>query len=215
MPDRSMYYDRKGRPITLHDWAMAFEGTGDRIVATKVLGERPKQTIISTVWVGIDRSFSANPHAKPLIFETMIFGGPLDGEQIYYSSEEQARKGHDDIVAVHRKFKRTSLLKTWMFFNHSIPTLTETMVHPRNAAIAKTALVLWTAVAAFSIVNFFQSLFIGRNYAWAPFNFAMTVCIVTMFSLALRGHRWAEAQTRARAALAAEKANFERMMGPE
>lgn len=213
MPDRSLYYDRKGQPITLHDWALQFEHPDERIVATKILRRRADQITVSTVWVGIDRSYSANPHAKPLIFETKIFGGPLNGAQVYYSTEEGAEAGHEALVGVHRKFRFGWLMKGWMFARHSVPMLIETMVHPRSASIAQTALVLWTLIAAFSVVNFFQSLFVGHNYPWAPFNFAMALCILTMFSRALKGHRWAQAQTKARAKLQAEKEAFERMMG--
>jgi hypothetical protein len=215
MPDRSLYYDRKGRSINLHDWALMFEETGERIVATKVLRRRNDQVLISTVWVGIDRSFSANPHAKPLIFETVVYGGPLDGEVVYYSSEAEARAGHEAMIAVHRKIRIGWLLKCWMFFTHSIPTLRESMIHPRSAALARTALVLWTMIAVFGVVNFLQSLLVGKNYLWAPANFIVTICLVTMCGWALKGHRWVQAQSRARAKLQAEKEAFERMMNQE
>lgn len=45
---------------------------------------------ISTVWLGMD----VTPRAKPIIFETMIFGGPLDGYQWRYTTEDDAFKGH-------------------------------------------------------------------------------------------------------------------------
>jgi hypothetical protein len=212
MPDRSLYYNRKGRPITLHDWALSFEETGDRIVKTAVFRRRGDQVVVSTVWVGIDRSFSANPHAKPLIFESVILGGPLDGEVVYYSNEEEAQQGHSELVSLHKKMKLNFVLWIWMFFRHSIPMLRESVIHPRSAAIARTALVLWTAVVIYSVMNFFQSLFVGHNYPWAPFNFAMLAVQVGMFTWALRGHRWLQGQIRARKALIAEKEQFEKMM---
>jgi hypothetical protein len=192
-----------------------FEETGERIVATKVLRRRGDQVLLSTVWVGIDRSFSANPHAKPLIFETVVYGGPLDGEVVYYSSEDEARAGHEAMIAAHRKMRIGWLLKCWMFFTHSLPTLRESMIHPRSAALARTALILWTMIAVFGVANFFQSLLVGRNYSWAPANFIVTVCLLIMCGWALKGHRWVQAQTKARAALAAEAAAFDQMMNPD
>lgn len=216
MPDRSLYYNREGKPINLHDWALQFEQHENRIVATKVLRRRSGQQImISTVWVGVDRSFSANPHAKPLIFETAISGGPLSGEVVYYSSEEKARAGHEAIIDAHRSLRFPGLLRTWMFIKHDIPALRESKIHPRSAALAKTALVLWTMVGAFAVANFFQSLLVGKNYPWAPVNLVMTICLVTVWAWSLQGYRWSQAQIRARAKLQAEKEAFEAMMGED
>jgi hypothetical protein len=36
--------------------------------------------------------------ARPLLFETMVFGGPLDGEQTRYSTWDEAKSGHDAMV---------------------------------------------------------------------------------------------------------------------
>jgi hypothetical protein len=35
----------------------------------------------------------------PIIFETMVFGGPLDQEQWRYATKEAALAGHDQAVA--------------------------------------------------------------------------------------------------------------------
>lgn len=215
MPDRSLYYNRKGKPITLHDWALQFEETGDRIVATAVFRRRGKTVVVSTVWVGIDRSFSANPHAKPLIFESTIMGGPLDGEVVYYSTEGEARRGHAELLSMHKRMKPAWLIRFYMFTRHSIPMLRESMIHPRSAAIARTALTLWTIVTMYSVANFLQSLLVGHNYSWAPFNFIMMASMAGMFSWAFRGHCWLQGQIRARKALIAEKEAFERMMGSD
>ena len=50
---------------------------------------------ISTVFLGLDHSFGGK---KPLLFETMIFGGKLDQEQERYTTWEQAEKGHKGMV---------------------------------------------------------------------------------------------------------------------
>lgn len=46
---------------------------------------------VSTVFLGLDHRFNVGP---PLLFETMVFGGPLDGEQDRYSTWEEAEAGH-------------------------------------------------------------------------------------------------------------------------
>lgn len=48
-------------------------------------------TRISTVFLGLDHSFGDGP---PMLFETMIFGGSLDGEQERYSTWDEAEAGH-------------------------------------------------------------------------------------------------------------------------
>jgi len=51
---------------------------------------------ISTIFLGINRSFTqAGP---PVLWETMVFGGKLDGEQIRYTSKDQALAGHRQMV---------------------------------------------------------------------------------------------------------------------
>lgn len=92
-----MYYDRKGKKISLQDWMMflSCETADPRRVA---LDEFPGGSRVSTVWLGLDHSFGAGP---PLIFETMVFGGEdfddLDMER--YATEEEAIEGHKAMVA--------------------------------------------------------------------------------------------------------------------
>ena len=52
-------------------------------------------THISTVFLGLDHNFSGG---DPILFETMIFGGPLDGEQWRYSTYAEAERGHKEAV---------------------------------------------------------------------------------------------------------------------
>lgn len=46
---------------------------------------------ISTVFLGMDHGFG---NGTPILFETMIFGGPLDSDMARYETIEQARNGH-------------------------------------------------------------------------------------------------------------------------
>jgi hypothetical protein len=48
---------------------------------------------ISTVFLGLDHRYDYST-GEPLVFETMIFGGPLDQKQWRYSSWAAAEAGH-------------------------------------------------------------------------------------------------------------------------
>lgn len=69
-------------------WALWFE-TADRRVASDSIGSMR----ISTVFLGIDHSFGGG---SPLLFETMIFGGPesVDGFADRCSTWESAEAMH-------------------------------------------------------------------------------------------------------------------------
>ena len=93
-----MYYILKdGQPVpaTLHEWAMWLEADADftqrRVDVTQV-GE----VEISTVFLGADHNFSLQ--GEPLLFETLVFRGKLDGEMERYSTVEEARDGHKQMV---------------------------------------------------------------------------------------------------------------------
>ena len=96
MTRRSLYYDREGKPIDADEWTRRFAQTESLEYRVVQLDEFD-DVRVSTVWLGIDHSHGEGP---PLIFETMIFGGPHDGYQARYSTEAEARAGH--AVAVRR-----------------------------------------------------------------------------------------------------------------
>ena len=93
----SSYYDRGGKPITMEQWAVGF---GDRTLKT-VAKDQIGDAKVSTVWLGLDHELGFD--GPPLIFETMIFGGEHDKFQERYSTEEQARARHLEIVAALRE----------------------------------------------------------------------------------------------------------------
>ena len=72
-------------------WGRFFENRDARRVATTEVGE----VRVSTVFLGLDHSFGEGP---PLLFETMVFGGPLDEEMDRYTTWEQAEAGHAAMV---------------------------------------------------------------------------------------------------------------------
>ena len=95
---RPHYYDRSGQPVAdVIEWARMFEAADRRVGDdTVVCGDESVR--VSTVFLGLDRSFGYGP---PLIFETMVFGGPpqIDQWQRRYTTEVGARRGHAATVA--------------------------------------------------------------------------------------------------------------------
>lgn len=79
-----------GEPVHEPDMlkaAKAFE-TQDRTVAKTTVGKSE----VSTVFLGLDHSHGG---PVPLLFETMVFGGPLDDECERYPTRAAALAGHD------------------------------------------------------------------------------------------------------------------------
>lgn len=70
----------------LLEWAQKFE-KANRIVAQDEIGE----VRVSTVFLGLDHSFGGG---VPILFETMIFGGPYDDFQRRYETWDEAEAGH-------------------------------------------------------------------------------------------------------------------------
>ena len=90
-------YDCEGNPMALMDWARTFEDMDARRVAETTL---PDGKYVSTVWLGLDHAFGRGP---PLIFESMVFASATQGsealDQDRYSTEAEAREGHEALVA--------------------------------------------------------------------------------------------------------------------
>ncbi len=62
-----------------------------RVGQTKV-GE----VLVSTVFLGIDHNFLGR--GKPILFETLVFGGPLNDEMDRYRTWKEAELGHKEMV---------------------------------------------------------------------------------------------------------------------
>jgi len=96
MKRRPIYYVLRNRtPVPVHnplEWARAFE-TGDRRVALDVIEQPDADPVtVSTVFIGVDHNWS--PKGPPLVFESLVFGGPLEGHMYRYSTWEKAAAGH-------------------------------------------------------------------------------------------------------------------------
>jgi len=91
--DMSDYYILKGvEPVRCNDlkeWADFRRGDGRRVALTEKQGVK-----VSTVFLGLDHSFGGG---EPVLFETMVFGGPYDEEQKRYTTYGDALDGHREI----------------------------------------------------------------------------------------------------------------------
>jgi hypothetical protein len=76
-------------------WARWFE-TNDRHIAHDCLFDHTVR--VSTVFLGLDHNFRGS--GPPILFETMIFGGPHEGYQDRYASRDEALLGHAKALAL-------------------------------------------------------------------------------------------------------------------
>jgi hypothetical protein len=83
------------RPAT--DIFEANRQIGKSIVQTTV-NENP-EVYVSTVFLSLDHNHGFHRDARPILFETMIFGGQYDGECRRYPTLEEATTGHRLMVA--------------------------------------------------------------------------------------------------------------------
>lgn len=93
---RNKYYILDGdnvKECDLMTWARWFETAGD---AKRIARDDLDGCQVSTVFLGSDHQFRGG---QPLLFETMIFGGPRDQECERYSTKAEALIGHAAIVA--------------------------------------------------------------------------------------------------------------------
>lgn len=92
--------DALGKPVPEPDiekWTKWYENIDHRMVAEDTIGE----SNISTIFLGIDPSgISRRTSRIPMLWETMVFGGPLDQEQWRCGgSREEAKAMHASAVA--------------------------------------------------------------------------------------------------------------------
>ena len=74
----------------LTEWATQFGKQNKRVAKDTING-----VDISTMFLGLDHQYGKG---KPLLFETMVFGGELDQKQERYSTWEEAEIGHKIMI---------------------------------------------------------------------------------------------------------------------
>ncbi|MHC5757056.1 hypothetical protein [Nostoc sp.] len=63
--------------------------------STTVMINELKDSIISTRFVGIDLNpGSSNSLSQPMVFETLVMGGAMDGKRNFYPTWDEAIQGH-------------------------------------------------------------------------------------------------------------------------
>lgn len=78
-------------------WALWFGGA-DRAVARDVIVRNDADTVtISTVFLG--NGLILGKSGMPMVFESMVFGGPLGGLAHHYCTWEDAERGHRHLLA--------------------------------------------------------------------------------------------------------------------
>lgn len=91
----SEQYILKGREAVpcddLLEWGKWFENREARKIAADTVDD----VRVSTVFLGLDHAFGDGP---PLLFETMVFGGPHDQWQDRYSTYDEAEAGHKRVL---------------------------------------------------------------------------------------------------------------------
>ena len=94
MPLMTQYIlDKSGQAVAEPDhvrWGEWMQ-THDRTIASDRVGD----TRVSTVFIGINRSIDGS---APKLFETMVFGGPLEYQCDRYATLEDALKGHEAML---------------------------------------------------------------------------------------------------------------------
>lgn len=80
----------------LSDWAKWFENIENRRVADTPIDAPGAH--VSTVFLGMDHGRGSD--GKPVLYETLVFGGPLDSEMWRYRTWAEAEAGHLAAVAI-------------------------------------------------------------------------------------------------------------------
>ena len=89
----NLYYileDKTPKAVSLQEWAVYF-GTANRSIGKDQFGD----VTVSTVFLGMNHTYG---EGKPLLFETMIFGGEHDDYQERYSTYDEALVGHQRAI---------------------------------------------------------------------------------------------------------------------
>jgi hypothetical protein len=113
--------DKDGNPVPEPDirkWADWYEEDKRRVALTILKRPFKDDVSISTVFLGIDHSFSFG--GPPILFETMIFGGEHDQWQDRYFTRVESLQGHAEAVELAKQslYGRRNILVdmiTWTY----------------------------------------------------------------------------------------------------
>lgn len=111
MPKPYRYRLEGKTPVVVEDlieWAKHFENDNRLIAKTKI-----GNLNVSTVFLGIDHGFLFIEDERPILFETMIFGG-IDDYQTRYCTYDEALIGHREAIRVARSVSRAGRVFNWV-----------------------------------------------------------------------------------------------------
>ena len=100
LPKRKYYVldiGNRVHEVDLFTWAQWFEEANRSVAFTEITSA----ITVSTVFLGVDHRYSGK--GPPILFESMVFGGPLDDARERYCSWDDAETGHAMLVAKCRK----------------------------------------------------------------------------------------------------------------
>jgi len=81
---------KEPRKVTMEEWSGCDRSDSSRVDYTET-----ENGNVSTVFLGCGFTHGDGP---PLLFETMVLGGTMDGRQDRYPTWEEAEKGHAEFV---------------------------------------------------------------------------------------------------------------------
>jgi hypothetical protein len=88
MMDKYILEGRTPKAVAdLIEWARWFEKADRHVARDEING-----ILVSTVFLGLDHGWGM--HSRPVLFETMVFGGKYDQSQERYCTWDEAEAGH-------------------------------------------------------------------------------------------------------------------------
>lgn len=95
------YYDREGNPI--EDFFTFTLNHADPAYAIVAQDKLENGYLVSTIWLGHDmRGLLVEGAGKPLIFETMVFRRSEVLNEGRYSTEEESKAGHLEVIELYK-----------------------------------------------------------------------------------------------------------------
>lgn len=96
-PQHYILVDKTPIAVDMMTWAEWFQ-YNDRTVALTEINDKVR---VSTVFLGLDHRYFGP--GDPLLFESMVFGGPNADDMRRYTTWAAAERGHEELVAETRK----------------------------------------------------------------------------------------------------------------
>lgn len=100
MPKGIRYYKLDGKKVKISTLSEVFSDDGIGELKNRRVGFTTIHDVdISTVFLVIDHGYDR----VPLLFETMVFGGDMDGYCWRYPTYQDAEAGHEEVVEMVRQ----------------------------------------------------------------------------------------------------------------